>query len=210
MYVQLADILVAHERHTVKHGSALRDLVNVILKLEKKLYYTYALNENLILLRLVVLDRDTLTHLDVANTLLAKEVADLDALVVTGNDEVNREMGIDSTHLVLEANRHALDHVHDSSLGRAEASKVLASTMPDDKLELVAVRTLDQAHVHGHVAEVLYMSVESCCDTAYLSELTARTLDRHHARVDLDGHVLREFEVQVLVDGQHRGIFCLC
>jgi len=48
----------------------------------------------LILLVLVVLDRDAIGHLDPAHTLLSQEVTDLDALAVTSKNKVNREMGV--------------------------------------------------------------------------------------------------------------------
>lgn len=116
---------------------------------------TYALNKHLVLLVLVVLDRDAIGHLDPTHTLLSQEVTDLDALAVTSKDKVDREMGIDGTHLVLETERNTLDHVSHGSLGRTEASEVLAASVPDHKLQLRATGALHKTEIHGHMTEVL-------------------------------------------------------
>lgn len=197
-YVQLADILVPHQRATVEGRGALGHIVDVVLfvladlRVRKETHDTYALNKHLVLLSLVVLDRDALEHVNVAHTLLAEEVPDLDALVVARNDHVDGEMRVHGTHLVLEAHRDTLDHVVHTGFGGTQARKVLASAVPDDELEPVALGALDQTEVHRQVAKVL-------------GELAAGALDRHDTRVDLDGHALRDVKVQVLVDGKHHG-----
>ena len=100
---------------------------------------TYALNKHLVLLVLVVLDRDAIGHLDPTHTLLSQEVTDLDAFTVTSKNKVNREMGVYGTHLVLEAQCDTLDHVSHSSLRRTKAGEVLAASVPDNKLQLRAL-----------------------------------------------------------------------
>ena len=156
---------------------------------------------------LVVLDRDAIGHLDPADTLLSQEVTDLDALAVTSKNKVNREMGVYGAHLVLEAQCDTLDHVSHGSLGGTEASQVLAATMPNNELELRALGAGDKADVHGHVAQVLKLAPLRAA-TTYLLQLTSRALDSNDTRVNLDSHVLGNIEIQVLVDGKHRGLLC--
>lgn len=116
---------------------------------------TYTLNKDLVLLRLIVLDRDTLGHLNLPNALLTQEVANLDATAVASDDQVDGEVCVHCTHLVLEANRHTLEHVDNCCLGGTKTSKVLAAGVPDNELELGALRALNKTEVHGHVTEVL-------------------------------------------------------
>lgn len=141
---ELSDILVAHKGRTVEKSGRLRNEVNVV-----------TLNQNLVLLCLVLLDGNTLEHDDVTNTLLTQEVADLGRLLVTSNDDVDREMGVDSTHLVLESNSNTLDHVGNACLGSSEASGVLAGGVPDNELDLVARGALDDTGIKVHVLERL-------------------------------------------------------
>lgn len=141
---ELSDIFVAHKSSTVEESSRLGNEVNVV-----------TLNEDLVLLCLVLLDGNTIEHLDVTDTLLAQEVADLGGLLVTGNDDVDGEMGVDGTHLVLETDGNTLDHVGNACRGSSEASGVLAVGVPHDELDLLAGRTLDDAGIKVHVLERL-------------------------------------------------------
>lgn len=122
---------------------------------------THALNEDLVLLALVVLDDDTLGHLDVADPLLTKEVTDLKALSITGKNQVDREMVVHGAHLVLEADGNTLEHVVNSSGGSTDASVVLTSTVPHNELHLVALGALDKADVHRDVTQVLVSLVHA-------------------------------------------------
>lgn len=141
---ELSDILVAHKGSTVEKSSRLGNEVNVV-----------TLNKDLVLLCLVLLDGNTLEHLDVTNTLLAQEVADFSRLLVTGNDDVDGEMGVDGTHLVLETDGNTLDHVGNACRGSSEASGVLAVGVPNNELDLLASRALDDAGIKVHVLEGL-------------------------------------------------------
>ena len=62
-----------------------------------------ALDEELILLIHRLLDRYTLQHRDVTDNLLSEEVTDLDGATVVLDDNVYREMGVDSAKVVLES-----------------------------------------------------------------------------------------------------------
>lgn len=143
---ELSDILVAHQGSTVEESGRLRNEVDVV-----------TLNEDLVLLCLVLLDGDTLEHGNVADALLAQEVADLGRLLVISNDDVDREMGVDGTHLVLETDGNTLDHVSNACLGSSEASGVLAASVPDNELDLVAGGALDEAGIKVHVLERLWL-----------------------------------------------------
>lgn len=74
-------------------------------------------------------------------------------------------MSVDETHLVGEAVTDTLDHVLDLRADGAEASNVLAATVPDDELDLVdglegLLRRGEDADRHVDVLRVL--QVVSC------------------------------------------------
>lgn len=152
-------------------SSRLRDEVDVVSG-----------DDDLVLLSLRFLNGNTFKHLDVSDTLLSQEVTieserrvsfnretskrrrinvpDLDGLLVVGDDNVDGEMGVDETHLVGETESNTLDHVLDLGSDGAKASNVLASSVPDDKLDLVdggksLLRGSDDTHRHVDMLSVL-------------------------------------------------------
>lgn len=106
--------------------------------------------------------------------MLAINVPDLNfpvaRLIVLLNVDVDGEVGIDVTQLVLVALGHADDEVVDDGADGAEGGDVLAGAVvdldPDDVL-------LDDREADGNVAQVL-------------AELAARALDRDQPRLDRD------------------------
>lgn len=69
-------------------------------------------------------------------------------------------MGVDETHLVCETVADTLDHVLDGGADSTQAGDVLATSVPDDKLDLVDGRLGGgggdgNAHGHVDVGEVL-------------------------------------------------------
>jgi len=85
---------------------------------------------------------------------------DLDGLFVVRDDDVDGEMCVDETHLVGETETNTLDHVLDLRSHGAEASDVLASSVPDDELDLVdggdsLLRGSDNTHRHVNVLSIL-------------------------------------------------------
>jgi hypothetical protein len=106
----------------------------------------------LILLRCRLANSDTVQHLDTEADLLTQEVSDLDLLGVISNDDIDRKMGIDVTHLVLEALGNANDHVVDNGSDGSDACDMLAVAMVHDKFELVIFNKLD---FHVEVTKVL-------------------------------------------------------
>lgn len=124
----LSDILVLHQALSVEVSSTQRDEVDIV-----------TLDQDLVLLCGVLTDSDTLSHVDPAHPLLAEEVPDLETGAVLLDDHVDGEMGVDGSALVLEAEGNTLDHVVNDRLGGSQASQVLASSVPDDELDLVTL-----------------------------------------------------------------------
>ena len=143
-HAHLSDILVADSADLLDVGSALGDLLEVVTG-----------ELQLVLDVLGSLDLDTVGHNDTANELLAQEVSDFGRLLVTSNDDVDGEMGVDSTHLVLESNGNTLDHVGNAGLRSSQAGSVLAASVPHDELDLLASRALDDTGIKVHVLERL-------------------------------------------------------
>jgi hypothetical protein len=120
----LTDILVADLADLLNVGGTLRDVLDGV-----------SAENELILLGLGSLNIDTRAHGDTANDLLANEVPDLDlpqiGLGVLVEADVDGEMGVDVTHLVLEALGDTDDHVLDDGLDGAESGDVLANAVVD-------------------------------------------------------------------------------
>jgi hypothetical protein len=128
----LSDILVSHSADLLDIGGALRDGLERV-----------ALEDQLILLGLGDLDLNTGSDGNLADELLADEVSDLDLVVarltVLLDIDVDGEMGIDVSHLVLVALRYADDQVVDEGADGAQRGDVLARAVVD----------LDADHVLG-------------------------------------------------------------
>ena len=73
-------------------------------------------------------------------------------------------MCVDRAHLVEEALGNAGNHVLDHRLDSSQASDVLSSTVPNDKLDSCSLVGLDYTDVHVDVLEVLQSaSVSQYC-----------------------------------------------
>ncbi len=122
MLTYLTDILVADFANLLDVGSRLGNVLQRVTG-----------DAKLILLVLGDLDINTLVHNDAADDLLADEVTDLDSeivgLGVLLNVDVDWEMGVDVTHLVLETLGDTDDHVIDQGADGAEGRNVLAGTV---------------------------------------------------------------------------------
>jgi len=173
---ELTDILVLDGGGLLDVGSGLGDVVKIVTD-----------QGDLILLVLGVEDGDALQHGNLHDDLLTQEVADLDGLLIIGNNDVDGEMGVDETHLVLVTLGDTDDHVVDQGADGAEASDVLALAVPDNKAEAGGIH-LD--NVHLNVTEVLV-------------EGTAGTSDGDLAGLDLNSDALRDSEDFFLVDVLH-------
>ena len=159
----LSDILVPDLADLLNVGGALGDSLNGVTA-----------QDELVLLRLGSLDVNAGLHGDAANDLLADEVADLDlpqvGLGVLVEADVDGEMGVDVTHLVLEALGDADHHVLDDGLDGAEGGDVLANAVVDLNGDDIALGVCEG---DGEVTKVL-------------DQLTARALDGDHAGLDRD------------------------
>ena len=94
-----------------------------------------ALEDELILLGLGGLNIDTLLHHHASDNLLANEVSDLDlvqtSLGVLGYVDVDGEMGVDVSHLVLETLGDTDDQVVDEGSDGSEGSDILSVAVVD-------------------------------------------------------------------------------
>lgn len=106
---ELSDILISYSANLLDVGGGLGDVFEGVSGKDK-----------LILDVLGLLDIDTLVHGDSSDNLLANEVTDLNLeetrFAVLGNTNVDWEMCIDVTHLVLEPLGDTGDHVLDNRL----------------------------------------------------------------------------------------------
>lgn len=98
----------------------------------------------------------TLLHDDPSNNFLADEVSDLHlpqaSLLVLVQVDVDGEMGVDVSHLVLEALGHTDNHVRDDRSNGSQRGNVLTVAMVDLDRDGVL---LGVAEVDSQVAEVL-------------------------------------------------------
>jgi hypothetical protein len=115
-----------------------------------------ASQDELILLGLGQLDIDTLLHDDSADNLLSDEVSDFDlpqaSLVALVQVDVDGEMGVDISHLVLEALGDTDNHVLDDGSDGTQSGDVLTVAMVDLDRDGVL---LGVSEVDGQVAQFL-------------------------------------------------------
>lgn len=141
----LSDILVSHSADLLDIGGALRHVLEGVAEQDK-----------LILLGGGGLDFDTGLHNDAANDLLADEVSDLNlvqvGLGVLGQVDVDGEMGVDVSHLVLEALGDTDHQVVDQGSDGAEGGDILSVAVVDLDGDGVL---LGESEVHSQVAQVL-------------------------------------------------------
>lgn len=157
----LSDILVSHPADLLDIGSTLRNVLKRVAR-----------EDELILLGGGSLNINTGLHNDLSDELLADEVSDLDlvqvGLGVLGDVDVDGEMGVDVSHLVLEALGNTDDQVVDESSDSSEGSDVLSDSMVNLNADLVL---LGAGEVDGQVAKIL-------------NQLSAGTLDSHDTRLN--------------------------
>jgi hypothetical protein len=171
---ELTDILVLDGGSLLDVGSGLGDVGKIVSD-----------EGDLVLLVLGVEDGDTLQHGDLHDDLLTQEVADLNGLLIIGNNDVDGEMGVDEAHLVLVTLGDTDDHVVDQRADGAEASNVLALSVPDNETKAGGIELDD---VHLDVTEVL-------------DEGSTGTLDGDVTGLDLDLNTGGDGENLFLVAG---------
>lgn len=141
----LSDILVSHSADLLDIGGALGDVLEGVTR-----------EDELVLLVLGDLDLDTGLHGHPSDELLADEVSDLNLpqvrLVVLVQVDVDGEMGVDVSHLVLEALGDADNQVVDVGAHGSEGSDILADAVVDLNGDGVL---LGLSEVDGQVAQIL-------------------------------------------------------
>ena len=130
-----------------------------------------SLKDDLILLGLGLGDRHAFLHVDVAHTLLAKEVTDLHLGTVLVDGNVDGEVSVHETHLVAVSVSHTGDHVADVRANRSDHRNVLVQSEPEIHVHLVSLL----ADVHKLVGEIAVQS-------------TTRSLHDHTSVLDEHGH----------------------
>ncbi|GFE53806.1 hypothetical protein protein [Babesia ovis] len=138
---ELPDVLVPHESTLVDKGGRSTDILNV-----------HTGKEDLVLDGLRLLNLDTGQHLDDPDTLLAKEVTDLDGLAVISDVGVDGKVRVDEPHLVLVLLGDTSDHVVDVGHHGPDGSDHRLGSEPlhDDNRPLV----LREPNFDGHVGKV--------------------------------------------------------
>ena len=144
------------------------------------------LDDQLILL-IGKLDGTITEHMDTAYQLFSQVVSDLNRLFIVDDRQVDGKVGVGSTHLVLETDRHSLDHVGDVGADGADAGVVLAQAKPDTDRQLGG---LGAFHLNRDVLKVAF---KGSTGTGYLDL----------ARGNLDGHIFGNGDGLGGLDGLH-------
>ena len=121
---ELTDILVADSGDLLDISSGLGDSLDGVTR-----------NDKLVLLGRRDLDGNTLSDLDVTDTLLTQEVSDLNDLTVVDDVDVDGEMRVDVSHLVLVTLGDTSDQVSNERLDSSESSNVLSVTVVNSDLD---------------------------------------------------------------------------
>lgn len=112
---ELSDILVSHSGDLLNVSSRLGDVLQRV-----------ASEDQLVLLGSGDLHSDTFQNIDSSHLLLSQEVSDLDHGSIVQNIDVDREMGIDISHLVLESLGDTSDHIGDQRLDSSQSGSVFS------------------------------------------------------------------------------------
>jgi len=101
-------------------------------------------------------DFNSAEHLDLAHTLLAKEVTEFEEFSLSANIGIDGKVSIHKTHGVSEALSGADDHVGHVTAHSAHGRKNLTRTGPNLNLQgLCALLIIEEEHIDGKMLEVL-------------------------------------------------------
>ena len=166
---ELTDILVSSLTDLLNVGSVLRNLLDRVTR-----------ENNLILLSSGELNLNTLSDWDQSDLLVTQVVSDLDELlaILLNNVDVDREVRIDVSHLVLVTSGDTSDHVVNKRLNSSQCSNVLSVTVVDSDLDQLVV---DLGESDIDVLQVLGQ------DTSWAS-------DPDDSGLDVNGDVLRNVD----------------
>lgn len=173
---ELSDILVSDSAGLLDVSTSLRDVLNGVTN-----------NGDLVLLVGGDLGGAALVDGDLSDLLLSQEVSDLDNGTVLDEVDVDGEMGVDVSHLVLETSGDTDDHVVDEGLDGSQSSDVLSVTIEDGDLDLL-IRDLGEGNVD--VREVLLKG-------------TSGAGDGDSSGLDVNGDTLGDIEQNVGLDELH-------
>lgn len=123
---ELSDILVSDSAGLLDVSTGLRDVLDGVTD-----------DADLILLVGRDLSAAALVDGDFSDSLLTEEVSDLNDGTVLNEVDVDGEMGVDVSHLVLVTSGDTGDHVVDEGLDGSQSSDVLSVTIEDGDLDLV-------------------------------------------------------------------------
>lgn len=176
---ELTDILVSDSADLIDVGSVLGDSFQRVTS-----------DDQLILLGCGLLHGNTIKNLHVSNLLFTQEVSDLHVLLTVNLNKVHvdREMGIDISHLVLVALGDTSDQVSNQRLDSSQSSNVLSVTVENDDLDS-SVRQLLESNI-----DVLQV----------LGQLTSWTGDLDGSGFDVDGNTLWNFQDLIGLNELHR------
>lgn len=176
---KLTDILVSDSADLIDVGSVLGDSLQRVTS-----------DDQLILLGCGLLHGNTIENLHVSNLLFTQEVSDLHVLLTVNLNKVHvdREMGIDISHLVLVALGDTSDQVSNQRLDSSQSSNVLSVTVENDDLDS-SVRQLLESNI-----DVLQV----------LGQLTSWTGDLDGSGFDVDGNTLWNFQDLIGLNELHR------
>jgi hypothetical protein len=172
---ELTDILVLDETRLLDISGGLRNVFKRVTS-----------DGKFILLVLGSLDCNTFTHLDVEDNLLTQEVTDLNSIRRVVDNDVDGEMSINVTQLVLETLGDTSDHVVDQRTDSTDTSDVLTETVVDDKLDVVT----SNSDFNVQVTEVLVKN-------------TTRTFNGDLTGLDGNLDTLRDGEFVLLINVFH-------
>ncbi|KAH3665806.1 hypothetical protein OGAPHI_003994 [Ogataea philodendri] len=124
---ELSDILVSDSTDLLDVSTGLGNVLQRV-----------TLNNQLILLGGGDGSLASLPDLDLSESLLSQEVSNLDVLLALLVNDVNvdREVRVNESHLVLETNGDTLDQVGNQRLDGSQSSNVLSVTIVDSDLDL--------------------------------------------------------------------------
>lgn len=177
---ELSDILVSDSARLLDVSTSLGDVLDRVTD-----------DAELILLVGGDLGGAALEDGDLSDVLLSEEVSDLDNSAVLDEVDVDGEMGVDVSHLVLVTLGDTGDHVVDQGLDGSEGSNVLSGTVEDGDLDLL-IGDLLEGNVD--VAKVLL-------------EGTSGAGNGDVSGLDLDGDAGRDIEENVGLDELHFGVW---
>lgn len=175
---ELTDILVSDSADLLDVGTVLGNSLQGVTR-----------QDQLVLLGGGVLDGDTIEDLHLSDSLLTQEVSDLNVLLAVNlnNVDVDWEMRIDVSHLVLVTLGDTGNQVSNQGLDGSQSSNVLSVTVVDSDLDGL-VGNLGEGNVN--VLQVL-------------GQLTSWTGDLDGSGLDVDGNALWDFQDLIGLDVLH-------